>query len=829
MEIKERLIMLKKNLDIIKEMDEPYLRLWEKICEQYADALNRGSVRKVVGFTLHDFDNHCSNIYKILNSMLEKELKEKHLCNEELFVLNIAVLMHDYSMTSENFDRDKHSKESADLLKKMYSDSLWREVHFKLRDVIPFIIEAHSDIKTEESPVRTMENPKLTDNMKGEFARIRGKYLAACLRLADELDMTRERLGKYSEQLPNLDETDKEQKESLRHWKRLKYIKDVDFSGAIIQITIDDDYIGKLEALQKKEALDEIRKVRNHAQETLQYLNDIEFNTSGVGTRYTDITWEESRVYSVEELENLVVSEKIDINNSGEETEIKRKNQKTETSKKDRVINDAKEHNQKEPINEKCYTWGNVPVISLELEKKITKYIIDNSLIYSGHYRMNRNYCGKDWIDVRMLLQNRTLSRSIADAISENIKKSCDKKNRNHTIIVGVGMNGNIIAARLGYRLHLPFTYVLAGVCGSLPERKVELEEYSNIIIVTGVISTYESINHIIMENAIQDRIEVIYTVLFRKIHGSFTEKYEWLRKKVKAINTIFNASIIQKRDCMLEKNGKCIAENLIAFQQVVDEQGNWEHSLKLVYGNAERVFVNNAIGCNAQCSYCYLPELINEQEDIWKYSHIDALEQLRTMQDFKLGKQGTIISLGCYSECWSDENREETKQLICKLADSENPIQMATKKLIDFEDIEEIDNCLQYKEQLTIYISIPTISESETMEKDTDLVMKRIENFALDSKLKNCNFVLYIKPVLQDITIKDIEKYAEIMRKYKVPCVVGDNLVYSTDGKWTKNMVGEGYLKEDKVDDVDKIMEQLSKVGQVFRHSTDVIKNWRK
>ena len=828
MEIKERLELLKSNLEIIKGMG-PYLRLWERICEQYADTLNRGSARKAIAFTLHDFDNHCCNIYKILNSMLEKELKEKHLSNEELFVLNIAVLMHDYSMTTENFDRDKHSQQSADLLKGMYSESLWIEVHLTHRDVIPYVITAHSDIKAEEPPVRTMENPKLTDNMKGEFNQIRGKYLAACLRLADELDMTRERLGKYSDQLPKLDETDKEQKESLQHWKRLKYIKDVDFSGAIIQVTIDDDYINKLETFQKKEALDEIRRVRNHAQETLQYLNDIEFNSSVSGIRYTDITWEKSGAYSVEELENVVVPKKLDTINDVEEADNKGKNVKKKTGKGNRVVKGSEEHSQENTPDKKCYTWGNVPVVSLELEKKITKYIIDNKLIYSGHYRMNKNYCGKDWIDVRVLLQDKRLSRSIADAISENIKKSCDKIFLSNTIIVGVGMNGNIIAARVGYRLHLPFTYVLAGECGSLPERKVELEEYDNIIIVTGVISTYESINHIITENAIQNKIQIIYTVLFRKIHNFSTEKYEWLRDKVKAINTIFNASIIQKRDCMLEKNGKCIAENLIAFQQVVDEHGNWEHSLKFVYGNAERVFVNNAIGCNSQCTYCYLPYLIKEQEDIWKYSYIDALEQLRTMQDFKLGKQGTIISLGCYSECWSEENREETKLLICKLANSENPIQIATKKLINFEDIEEIDKCLHYKEQLTIYISIPTISESETMEKDTDLVIKRIENFALDSKLKNCNFVLYIKPVLQDITIKDIEKYAEIMRKYKVPCVVGDNLVYSTDGKWTKNMVGEGYLKEDKVEDVDKIMEQLSKVGQVFRHSTDVIKNWRK
>lgn len=823
MDIESRLKSLEENIDIISRMGSSYTLKWKQLCMQYADDLNRGAVHRNVGFTLHDFDNHCCNIYKILNEILAKEIDT--LKNEELFVLNVAVLMHDYSMTQENFQREKHSRESADMVKKMCkNDTIWKEVHVNLREIIPYIIEAHSDLKGNPI-VKTMENPRLTDSMRGNFVNpLRAKYLAAWLRLADELDLTRERLGNYGEHLPQLNESDEEQNESLKHWKRLKYIKYVEVVGINIKLTIDDDYINTLEPLQKKEALEELRKIRVHAQETLKYLNCIEFQTIE-SVKYTDIVWEVSEVYSQEELENQCSQSDIE-SNPIEHV----KNGEGDNTEEDNVNNDITiepDNSIKENKSMPRYTWGTVPIISHELEREVTKYILDKKLIYSGHYRMNRHFCGKDWIDVRILLEDKLIGRRVSDAIAEDIKENYHKNIPEKTIVVGTSMNGNIIAARIGYKLHLPFTYVLVGDCGSPSERKVDLKDYNNIIIVTGVISTYESISDIIEKNEVSDRISYIYTVLYRRIHDYPIEKYDFLNKKMKAINTIFNANIIQKRDCMLEKNGKCIAENLMAFQQVVDEQGNWKNTLRRVYGNAERVFVNNTIGCNADCAYCYLRELGDEQGSTWKYTYIDALEQLRAMKEFKLGKQGTIVSLGCYSECWSDENREDTRRLICELAGSNNPIQMATKKYLG--NIEDIDQCLQYKEQLTIYVSIPTISESRKIEKNAELVKQRIRNFELNSVLKNCNFVLYIKPVLQDITIKDIEQYAGIMKKYGVPCVVGEYLAYNKTGKWTKDMVGEGYLQEKPVADVDKIIERLQKEGQVFRHSIEVIENWRK
>ena len=75
-------------------------------------------------------------------------------------------------------------------------------------------------------------------------------------------------------------------------------------------------------------------------------------------------------------------------------------------------------------------------------------------------------------------------------------------------------------------------------------------------------------------------------------------------------------------------------------------------YMLHFVYGAQERIFLNTALGCSARCQYCYLPELDigNRPEYI---SAEETLEMLRNLSYFVPGPLGTILSIGCYSECW--------------------------------------------------------------------------------------------------------------------------------------------------------------------------------
>ena len=839
MEVKYQLKELEQNYSIISGMGEQYLEMWKSLCMQYADILNQGPAQKSTAFTLHDFCNHCAGIYKLLQKMPLISLTQ-----EELFILNVSVLLHDYSMSQENFNRKKHSDESAKLVQNMYGkDGIWDEVSLNHQEIIPLVLLAHSDTKDDDGKVLNMENAELTDSMQGNHINpVRAKYLAGVLRLADSLDITRERLGRrYSNQLPKLDCEDENQKESLRHWKRLRYFKNVEFKESKIYLTINDKFSFTKED-SKEEVLEQIKQVRVEVKDELDYLNKVVF--SGYTIFALDVEFNKSQLFSKEELSNdnkskiqiaETASEKSQEHNAPQEKELVINNNVTPTSLKQNCP--SNEEIQSDNVNrvtdeKRCFPleWGAVEIIDGKLEKKVTEYILKKHLIYSGHYRMNHSYCGKDWIDVRQILRDRNISFSIVDALAQDIRKLKDFS-INNTIIVGVSMNGNIMASRIGFLLHVPFTYVLPtvnGERGSISERNVNLNNYSNIILVTGVISTCESIKQILKDEKINAKVKKIYTILYRSICENITNENLQFRKRIKAINAKFNADIILKRDCMLIKNNRCIAENLAAFNQVVDENGNWNHDLKLVYGNSNRIFLNVAIGCEANCSYCYLNDLVEKECGVWQYSVHDVLEHLKGMENFRLGKMGTILSLGCYSECWSENNKKTTQKLICVLAESENPIQMATKKQIVLEDLLDIDSHLKYEGQLTIYVSIPTVSHSEEYEAGTDCVTKRISNFSLQYRLKKIKFAIYIRPVLENVTINDIEHYQQLMTQYNLPCIVGDFLRKKTDGEWIANMVGEGHLEEEKVADVDFIMKELKQYGSVYRHSTELIEDMR-
>ncbi|MBF4218549.1 hypothetical protein C5616_25645, partial [Vibrio anguillarum] len=85
------------------------------------------------------------------------------------------------------------------------------------------------------------------------------------------------------------------------------------------------------------------------------------------------------------------------------------------------------------------------------------------------------------------------------------------------------------------------------------------------------------------------------------------------------------------------------------------------------VYGSKDRLFINTTLGCRSRCSYCYLPSLDYEvgASNLMIKDSDYVIEMVESRSDFIQGKKGTIISLGCYSECWDEPVRESTLALI--------------------------------------------------------------------------------------------------------------------------------------------------------------------
>jgi len=66
---------------------------------------------------------------------------------------------------------------------------------------------------------------------------------------------------------------------------------------------------------------------------------------------------------------------------------------------------------------------------------------------------------------------------------------------------------------------------------------------------------------------------------------------------------------------------------------------------------------------------------------------------------------------LGCFSECWDNINKLETIKLIQYFLKKGNQIQLATKKEIKLEEMNQFKNLIQYLGQLIIFVSSATIS----------------------------------------------------------------------------------------------------------------------
>lgn len=245
------------------------------------------------------------------------------------------------------------------------------------------------------------------------------------------------------------------------------------------------------------------------------------------------------------------------------------------------------------------------------------------------------------------------------------------------------------------------------------------------------------------------------------------------------------------------------------------------------IFGTNKRLFINTSLGCNSSCSYCYLPFLnLSIGERVQKSTTFEeVLSRIKKIDLFTTGRQGTIISIGCYSECWDEKNRETTKKLISYFLATGNPVQFATKRQINWRELVFLKNEIQWSGQLIVFISCATVSEWASYEQGTSPPDKRFSGFLISDKLliPSC---LYIKPVLKGITIRDKREFSEVMKKYNVPSVVGSRFSNLVSDKLAP--VGNGklycYIDPEEI----QLARYLQKFGEVYQFSTDLINIWR-
>ena len=248
-----------------------------------------------------------------------------------------------------------------------------------------------------------------------------------------------------------------------------------------------------------------------------------------------------------------------------------------------------------------------------------------------------------------------------------------------------------------------------------------------------------------------------------------------------------------------------------------------------LFSNDLDRLFINTSLGCAANCSYCYLPILnYSKGKKIDTYVTADDLiKQIELYNCYRPGKNGTLISFGCYSECWDEVNKSQTKKIINYFLLKGNQVQFSTKRFVDYKDLIDISKNIQYYGQLTIFVSSATINCWNKFEKGTTHPEERFKSFRVIKKL-NIPVILYIKPVLYNITINDVDDYIEVIKKYNIKDVVVGSIIKTNGTGEVAPFVKDNSMHTQPIVQEKNIIDSLSKVCRVYTKSIHVLEKFK-
>ena len=112
--------------------------------------------------------------------------------------------------------------------------------------------------------------------------------------------------------------------------------------------------------------------------------------------------------------------------------------------------------------------------------------------------------------------------------------------------------------------------------------------------------------------------------------------------------------------------------------------------------------------------------------------------------------------------------------------------------------------------------------TDNSIIEKNTEPIEKRFETFEI-SKTLNIPVVLYMKPILENITVKDLDLYKSYIEHYNIKDVVVGSIFTSNITNETVHFSNKNELFYNSIKDEDIIISELSKICSVYRRSTEV------
>lgn len=583
-----------ENYECIKRMGEDYLDKFHDLVKQYGQRLSTNLYKNGSVYTMHDFEHHCCDLYKIISNVILNAnsaydemlgLKER-----EFYILDVSTLLHDIGMNKAvNMNRNTHSRDSADMIRKEYKDasSMLAETHSDLtvNEIrgICHIVQAHSDGNHPDIPEcqRGVNSPQLEESLDGRHGEIREKFLAYILRMADELDVTSNRIGQgnVEKELENAEEEYqklvselagctpdrkieveraleecREAKKSLVHWKRLYLFREIKREPRDGQayLIVDDEYVE-----QRLEAGDSIQ---NLADEINQVFCKIQ----------TEFMKFEEFVNSNLTYSGMIGMKKIAVSTSHEE--LRKKLQKKAGLRGIDISTDEIEgvSEEAESVREAFGREDDeeqviVPtVISPKMNERLEEFIDDRDLYQVGHFLLQGDLCARDWIDIDEVIETEGQFRHCIGEFVRHIQKIMGEK-EDYTII-GLDVRGMLIASRIAYILHRPFSYLVPAKSESSStseDNEYHVEGTGRLILVVDAVATYDTIQDVIGRYGIRDRVDAIYAIFFRNTCGStYVRQFPELVRKTYVLNDTFNIEIFNSKNCKYKGSKKCKALN---------------------------------------------------------------------------------------------------------------------------------------------------------------------------------------------------------------------------------------------------------------------------
>jgi len=514
------------NYKIIKKLQDisDYFERWQRIKAVYKPKLDSFTAPSNILYITHNYSNHCVNIYRIFEQiLLPKFSVKKYFTIENLFILNVSVILHDYIMITDPEKRRVHSEEGKKyIVKKVFENDsfLQNSLIQKEAECVADVVFGHSDIKFKLGDnISTIDLLPDYDFPSGESGPINTKLLSALLRIADELDINNDRIKNMHhfedkiQELHNkylMDKSEGKEINSegdpLTHWNKCKILH-------FPQINKDDNRIINMvlndEAIQTRSYYENdinlAIEVRNKIQKELDTLNDKVFSKGWI----KNWTYNRIEIMTREDEYKRLISKILNPLDSSNIPNIDTKEFKNYEN-----IENIKSNNDSTSDNI-------IKLYDKKYEEILSDIVYKEKLFESGHYYIDKEIHSKDWINTIKLLNNRDYLNEISDIFIKIIKSEIS--NIDDIFILGESYPGIILSSTLGFTLGYPFSYVIPEKDFEYhvdTEKDIKIDEKYKIILITDVIVRADTVNRItewLKDKNVNNEIIKILTIFYRK------------------------------------------------------------------------------------------------------------------------------------------------------------------------------------------------------------------------------------------------------------------------------------------------------------------------